>query len=276
MKRTFIISLLLLLLVSIAIYFFYKHNSNDKSELTLYGNVDIREVQVSFRVFGRVAQLHYDEGDRVKSGTLLAELDRQPLQDALDKACADVEAKRVTYKNADLIFNRKKELIGAKYISEENYYNALTERDKTKASLAFAEEEFNIAKTNLQDATLFAPSEGTIISRIREIGTVVNPGEPVYTLALDKPLWIRAYVDEPHLGLIHYGMEASVFTDTHPEKKFEGVIGFISPVAEFTPKNVETPELRANLVYRLRIIIKNSDHFLLQGMPVTIKIRLKK
>jgi HlyD family secretion protein len=111
-----------------------------------------------------------------------------------------------------------------------------------------------------------------VLSRVREPGAIVAPGETAYTLSLDRPVWVRAYVQEPELGLIRPGQDVQVLTDTRPERPYHGQIGFISPVAEFTPKSVETPELRTDLVYRLRVVIEDADPGLRQGMPVTVRI----
>jgi HlyD family secretion protein len=86
---------------------------------------------------------------------------------------------------------------------------------------------------------------------------------------------VRAYISEPNLGKIYPGMEVEVTNDTDPDRPYRGQIGFISPVAEFTPKSVETPELRTDLVYRLRVIIEQADAALRQGMPVTVRIPLE-
>jgi HlyD family secretion protein len=112
-----------------------------------------------------------------------------------------------------------------------------------------------------------------ILTRIREPGSVINAGEPVYTLSIDSPVWVRTYVSEPNLGKIYPGMQAEVYTDTKTNPTYYGHIGFISPVAEFTPKTVETTELRSDLVYRLRVIVDNPDRGLRQGMPVTIRLK---
>ena len=98
---------------------------------------------------------------------------------------------------------------------------------------------------------------------------------PVYTMALLDPVWVRTYAPEPDLGKIHPGMKAQIFTDSFPGRAYDGWIGFISPVAEFTPKTVETPELRTSLVYRLRVYVHNPDNSLRQGMPVTIRLKLE-
>ena len=121
-------------------------------------------------------------------------------------------------------------------------------------------------------------TDGIILTRIREPGTVVNPSDPVYTLSVISPVWIRAYVNEPELSMIYYGMPAEIYTDTQEGADagpiYTGQVGFISPVAEFTPKTVETTKLRTDLVYRIRVYADNPDQYLKQGMPVTVKVRV--
>lgn len=116
---------------------------------------------------------------------------------------------------------------------------------------------------------------------MQEPGATVNKGQVVYTIAKTKPVWIRAYVNESDLGNIKYGMKARVLTDskdpkTGQNREYEGRIGYISPVAEFTPKTVESTDLRTDLVYRIRVYVDEIDDFLRQGMPTTIKINLVK
>ena len=79
-------------------------------------------------------------------------------------------------------------------------------------------------------------------------------------------------MDEPDLGRIHPGMKVRLYTDSRQDRFYTGQIGFVSPRAEFTPKSVETKELRTALVYRLRIVVADPDEGLRQGMPVTVKI----
>ena len=96
----------------------------------------------------------------------------------------------------------------------------------------------------------------------------------VYTVALTNPVWVRAYVPEPKLGKIWLGMSAEVETDSYPGKQYEAWIGFISPTAEFTPKTVETTELRTRLVYQVRVYVCNPENELRLGMPATVIIPL--
>jgi HlyD family secretion protein len=111
-----------------------------------------------------------------------------------------------------------------------------------------------------------------VITRALEPGAIVSAGLTAYSISLNEPIWARTYIDEPELGRIYPGMKALVFTDANPDKPYNGQIGFISSVAEFTPKEVQTRELRTDLVFRLRVVIEKPDRYLRQGMPVTVKL----
>lgn len=274
MRRFFFILFLLSALCTAA-YYLGRHLENEKIEplaLTLYGNIDVRQVDLGFRVSGRIEQMSYQEGDFVPARAFMAALDKRPYEDQKEQAAARVESARANLVNAQLILDRREQLKGTLAVSWEDYENARTTRDGAKANLQEAEAALALAVTNLVDTEIFSPSDGSILTRIREPGAIVRESDPIYTLSLTSPIWVRAFVNEPQLGLIYYGMPAEVWTDTG--RMYKGHIGFISPVAEFTPKTVETTQLRTDLVYRLRVITDNPDRFLLQGMPVTVKIPL--
>lgn len=248
----------------------------NKRYLTLYGNVDVRQVDMGFRVEGKVEKLFYEEGDLVKAGSLMAVLDKAPYDSRVVQAEATVEAAAVRLRNAEILLNRREELIGIGGVSQEDLDTALTNRNQLKADLLEAQANLQVARDNYAFTEVFAPTDGIILTRIREPGSVVLASEPVYTLSVISPVWIRAYVGEPNLGFVDYGMVAKVFTDTPGGKVYRAHVGFISPVSEFTPKTVETMELRTDLVYRLRLYVDNPDWGLKQGMPVTVRIPLKK
>src|SRR5258708_33123610 len=129
-----------------------------------------------------------------------------------------------------------------------------------------------MAQQNLTDCQVVAPVEGVMDRRAVGAGTIVSTSSVIYSICQNEPVWVRNYVDESDLGRIYPGMKALVSNDTNPNRPYVGQIGFISPVAEFTPKNVETRELRTDLVYRLRVIITKPDRYLRQGMPVSLRI----
>jgi HlyD family secretion protein len=300
----------------------WTHGGNEP--LTLYGNVDIRQVQLGFRVGGRIAESMVDEGDVVTAGTILARLDARPYEDSVRAAEAQAATQRATLdklvagpraaeiaqaravhaerladlQNAQQAFSRARDLRANRTVSQASLDQATAARDMAaaradsarealrlleegtriediaaaRANLQGAEASLSSARTSLGDTALKAPAGGVILSRVREPGAIVSPSDTVFVLSLNEPVWVRSYIAEPNLGRIHPGMAVEVVSDTHPDKPHRGTIGFISPVAEFTPKSVETPELRTDLVYRLRIIIDRADPSLRQGMPVTVRV----
>ena len=145
-----------------------------------------------------------------------------------------------------------------------------------EATLTALQAAQELAGKRLIDTKLLAPSDGSIRNRILEPGAMVSAGTPVLTLALTNPLWVRAYISEPDLGKIQEGMRAELHTDTHHGKVYKGWVGFISSTAEFTPKTVESTELRTKLVYRARIFACDPQKELRLGMPVTVTINTKK
>ncbi|RTR06116.1 HlyD family efflux transporter periplasmic adaptor subunit [Halomonas nitroreducens] len=144
--------------------------------------------------------------------------------------------------------------------------------DEARAMLAANEAQLALAREVLEDASLYAPFDGIIRDRIVEPGEMVSPQTPIFTLALTDPLWVRAYAPESSLGRLRPGMAASVSTDSYPDTSYRGWVGYVSPTAEFTPKSVETPELRTRLVYQVRVHVCNPNDELRLGMPATVTI----
>ena len=322
MKKPIILIVLVLLAGG---YFAYTQlgSNGAEDELVLYGNVDIREVQLGFRVAGRLEKMNLEEGDSVSAGTVLATLDSKPQRDGMalaearvaeararlavlrtgsrpqeiEQARARVVEAEAALKNARQEYQRQQEVTGKGLSSQGLLDNAVAQRDEAsarlaanrealalaiegtrvedilaaEAALAGAEAQREQASTQLQDTQLQAPNNGVILTRVREPGAIVSAGVPVYTLSLTDTVYVRAYVDEPQLGKVVPGAKLIVTTDSS-DRQYTGQVGFVSPRAEFTPKSVETPELRTDLVYRLRIVIPDADDGLRQGMPVTITV----
>jgi HlyD family secretion protein len=319
-KRLIIIAAALVLIAALAYGLLRRSHSGS---LTLYGNVDIRSVNLGFRVPGRIATMPVDEGARVKEGDVLARLDAQPLTDALNAAEAQLGAagaeldkrrngnrsqdiaqaealvaqRRATLAQAKADDERRTELVKSGAVSQAVYLASHAAYLAAEAQLHAAEESLSLqragsrsediaaasaqraqataqrdkARTDLADATLYAPSDGTILTRANEPGAIVAAGETVFVLTIDRPMRIRAYVAEADLGRIAPGMNVLVTTDGSA-KTYHGSIGFISPAAEFTPKTVQTQDLRTQLVYRLRVIVNDPDELLRQGQPVTVAV----
>jgi len=324
-RRVAVAAALALVLAGLGWYLWRAHGADDpNAALSLSGNVDVHQVELAFRVTGRISEMSVQEGDKVTAGQALGQLDHVPFatdvaaaradvaqaQAQLDKtqrgyrveeiaqARATVAQRAADLDNARVSLQRQQQLVAAGLVTHQQIDDAQTRvrmseaqlagaRDQLtlelrgsriedietqKAMLASAQARLEKAQTALADSTLLAPSAGIISVRAREAGAIVQAGQTVYTLTLNDPVWIRAYVPQPRLGRIKPGMTVSVSIDSMPGKHYDGTVGFISPDAEFTPKTVQTDQVRDDLVYRIRVIASDPDNVFRQGMPVTVLV----
>jgi len=316
-------ALVLLIVAGVLTHGFGLWGTHRDNRLVLSGNVDIRQVDLGFRVMGRIAAIPYEEGSHVRADAILARLDDGPYQAAaattfsqvgiaqatlakqrngnrkqdIAQALAHLDESRAALARAKAALDRRTGLLKSGAVSQAVYDSTVEQYHSAEAQVAAAEQALSLqregarredieaavaqeraavaqnnkANIDLSDTILRAPNAGTILTRVREPGAIVQPGETVLTLTIDKPMRVRAYIDEPDLHRIAPGMRVLVTADGNP-KTYHGTIGYISPTAEFTPKTVETVALRTDLVYRLRVIVDDPDTALRQGAPVSVTI----
>lgn len=309
--------LLIIGFIIIGYFFFQKQNLLKNNELVFYGNIDSQTSTLSFRFLGEISEIYKDEGNLVKAGDKLAELDKSYLLNKLDelksqislneiklsklqkgfreediaKAKANLDISKASLNEARISFNRQAKLIKLKATSQDAYTKAKSNLESLEANFNLAKAEYekeDIAsqielinslkinaekiKLDMQNYSLTSPIDGVIQTKFKEIGEISNPGEPVFEISKKDNFFVRAYIDEPYMGKIKIGDEVLVYSDIKDEP-YTGHISFISNVAEFTPKNVQTIKLRADLVYRFKVDIDKSDDKLKQGMPVHIKLK---
>ncbi|GES49171.1 membrane protein [Rhizobium sp. NBRC 114257] len=142
---------------------------------------------------------------------------------------------------------------------------------EAEAQLHASEANVALLHQQLADAELKAPVDAIVQSRLIEPGEMASPTRAAFSLATISPKWVRAYVSETQLGMLRPGMKANVSVDSLPGRAIPGWIGFISSVAEFTPKSVQTEELRTSLVYEVRVFVDDPDNALRLGMPATVR-----
>ena len=327
MKR--ILPLLLVAAVLAGVVLYRNHLQEapaDESALTLYGNIDLREIRLAFNEVEHVREIRVEEGDRVKAGQILATLDdatararvaeaearlaagRQRLArleagsrpEEIERARAELAAAKARARAAQDTLKRLEGLLKRKLVSPEDVENArsladaaraqaraaaaslrLLELGPRKEDIAIARAEvaaleagLRLARQRLAETRLVAPVAGVVRRRLLEPGDLASPQVPAITLARVNPVWARTYVPEPLLGRVKPGMAAEILTDSAPGTPYRAWVGYVSPTAEFTPKNVETPELRTRLVYETRVYACNPDGGLRLGMPVTVRILL--
>ena len=145
---------------------------------------------------------------------------------------------------------------------------------QAEAQLRAEEAQLALLRQQWKDAELLSPLDAVVRSRIVEPGEMASPQKAAFTLAITDPKWVRAYVSEIDLGALREGFKATITADAFPARSFPGWIGFISSVAEFTPKSVETTELRSSLVYQVRVFVQDPANELRLGMPATVHLPL--
>jgi len=304
-------------------------DSKAASQLSVYGNVDLRQVELAFNNSERIAEVLVQEGDKIKRGQILARLDTSRLKPQATAAEAEVDAQqaivqklhhgsrpeeiaqahatvasaKADFINAELQWQRLTalaKLTTGRAVSQQDSDSAKAALNTAQARLEGADKaldlssigpreediaqgdallrtkraQLEIVRQQLADAELVSPCDAIVRSRLLEPGEMASPQKPVFNLAITDPKWIRTYISEPDLGRIHMGMSASISADSFPGRTFPGWIGFISSVAEFTPKAVQTEELRPALVYEIRIFVKDLRDEMRLGMPATVHLRL--
>ena len=312
-----------------AVVWWWLGRHQSPTELRLYGNVDLRQVELPFNGSERISAVLVQEGDHVKQGQLLARLDTSRLAPQVAKAEADLAAQQQVVDrlhhgnrpeeiaqaraNVDAAAadagNARAQFARLRTLSDSSSGRAVSRQDMDSAKAALDTAEARLAvnrkaltlelagprkediaqgeaqlradqaqlalsRQQLKDADLLAPLDAVVRSRIVEPGEISSPQKSAFTLAITDPKWVRAYVAETDLGSVHEGMKAGVTVDAFHGRSFPGWVGFISSVAEFTPKSVETTELRSSLVYEIRVFVNDPGDELRLGMPATVHLPL--
>jgi len=329
MKRNILVAALAAIVIAVGLAYWLMQPSSTPKEIVVYGNVDLRQVDLPFNGTERIAAVLVQEGDHVHQGQVIARLDTSRLEPQVAQAKAQFAAQQAVVdrlhngsrpeeiaqaraalasakadaENARRQAARFRSLIaasGGRAASQQDLDNANAALDVANAKVVSQQKALDLAvvgprkedvaqaeaqlqaqqaqvallKQQLADANLIAPVDAVIRSRLMEPGEMASPQKPVFTLAITDPKWVRAYISETDLGKIHSGEIASIGVDSFPNRRFERWIGFISPVAEFTPKTVQTTELRISLVYEIRVFVKDPSDELRLGMPATVFLPL--
>ncbi|HBO72368.1 MAG TPA: hypothetical protein DD639_08880 [Acinetobacter sp.] len=316
----------IIVLLAVVLWFFNKDKKTEQ-ELTLYGNVDIRQISLAFEQTGRIQSLSVQEGNKVKKGQVLAELKTDALkiqeqqaeaqlnvqkqamieqevgtrpeqitqakaqlvsaQAQLDKANKDYQRLQILNKSTsgqaiskqELDFAQSNQATAAASVKEREANLALLkkgaraeDRAATKAQYQATQANLDLIKYQLTQSELRSPVDAVVRARLQEAGDMTNPQKAVYTLALTDPKWVRVYVNEKDLDWIKMGSVAQIIRDSKPNQPIQGKVGYISSVAEFTPKTVQTEDIRTTLVYEVRVYVNDPNDQLKMGQPVTVKI----
>ena len=290
------------------------------------GTIEATEVDIRSEASGKTLALHFNEGDWVKKGDIIAEIDHEKLDIELAQAKAklaeakaqltllikglrdkEVERAHETFLESKVLLkDSKREYKRIQVLYDEGVVD-LGSRDKTEAAYESAQKRYEIARKNyeiavegsrkeeiqageavkegaeaqvklierkIEDATVIIPIDGVISERYVELGEFVSVGSLIATIIDLKHPWVMTYVSEKNLGKVKLGQEGKVMVDSFPDKEFTGKVTYISPEAEFTPKNIQTKEERVKLVFGVKIEVDNPNQELKPGMPADAVIEV--
>lgn len=252
--------------------------------------LDTRELMLQLQRLNAEIAAQQSTVDKLHNGTRPEEI--RQAEGNLRQAQAAAE-------HAAGVYQRKREIYTSiAGISQQELDNAYHDMEAKQATMSVAEAALQEAKAGprqediagaeaglqalrneqlrytylLSQYELQAPDDGVIRSRLLETGDMASPSKPVFKLSLPGKKWVRAYVPETELGRVYEGQQARVYIDSLPGKAIGGQVGYISGTAEFTPKNVQTEELRTSLVYEVRVYVDDADNVLRLGMPAAVRI----
>jgi HlyD family secretion protein len=294
----------LLCLFSCAVVFCGCSN-NDRNLIEASGTIEGTDITVASEVVGKVREVRVQEGSRVQTGDTLVIIDdtdyRLQLRQAEANAAAsdaqyrlalegsrkeDIAQAEAVYKTAEADYKRMKDLLAAqtvtqkqydeayaRYVSAQQTYQKLAsglrkaEIDAARARMDQAVAQADLLRKRVRDCIVLAPTPATVTHRVVEPGEFVTVGAPLLKLTNLDRVTLTIYLNEQQLALVKLGQRAEVRTDGMPHRAIEGTVTYISPTAEFTPKNVQTKEERTKLVFAVKIEVKNTDGILKPGLP---------
>lgn len=262
------------------------------------GTIEATEVTVSAKTAGEVLALYVDQGDAVSEGQRIAVLDTEQVSVQKEQLLATLEEIKlkmlnagraadlaeINLKNTEKKFDRIKALYEGNSATQQQfddmstafkaastqYQNARTSLKTLKVQSKKVDAQIHLLQIRLRDAKILAPTSGTILEKFIEKGELAMPGKPVVRIANLARMWIKVYISETYLGKINLNDNVELKIDSYPDRTFAGRVSWISPQAEFTPKNVQTKDARADLVYAVKVLLENPQGILKIGMPADV------
>jgi HlyD family secretion protein len=265
------------------------------------GLIEATEVIISSEVTGRLINLNFSEGDEIHTGDIIGLIDTTTIALRLNDAAALIRAAETKVQSASLAieqaeynhglakkeFDRVDALVKSGSANRQQYDQLETAlqqaalakkqagaaRDAAEADLLRARAGYDIMKKQLSDCMPISPLAGTIVDKFVEAGELITTGKQLIKVARLDTVWVKIYLPPSDLTRIKLGGTAKVDTEDGQTAVINGTVSWISDAAEFTPKNVQTKESRADLVYAVKVSIPNSEMRLKIGMPVAVEIQ---
>jgi HlyD family secretion protein len=335
-KKKIIIAVFVLLFVSVGLLVYIGQNNKKTGELFYSGTIEATQARLSFQVPGRISTVNVEEGQSVKKGQMIAELDRSEFEARYEQAKANLDRAQKAKQQAETAleisrktlpaevaraeaalksardsmtdaaknYRRFEELFRKEVVSEKErdtlklQYDVAKSRvaesesllrlargnldriESARGDIATASAQIDLARASLDQAAvqlgytrLNSPLDGVVTSRNIEPGETVNVGREVITISDLHRVDLKIFVEETVIGKVRPGQKVAVTVDTFPGNVYHGVVSFVSPEGEFTPKVIQTQKERVKLVYLVKVSVPNPDYDLKAGMPADARIR---
>jgi HlyD family secretion protein len=265
------------------------------------GLIEATEVTFSAEAAGQLKKLNFDEGDKIGLGDTIGMIDTittalrlSEAESALEVARTRVQTTAIAIDQADYNmglakkdYDRISSLLKTgsanqqQFDQAENAFNQATLAKKqavaaynsAQSDVVRAESGIALLRKQLNDCHPLSPVTGTVINKYVEVGELIGIGKQILKIAKLDTVWVKIYLPPADLARIKLGSPAKVDPENGQKRLLYGNVSWISDAAEFTPKNVQTKEARADLVYATKIIIPNAEGILKIGMPVSVEIR---
>jgi HlyD family secretion protein len=272
------------------------------------GTIETDEARVASRYGGRVERVFAQEGEALKRGQIIVELNAAELSARRDQAAAQLaefeagprreeiaaaeaewQAQAANLDQARLDARRAEELFGQKSASATERDQAVTRANALDKSVAAARSRYELllagtrpeqiaqaraalaqVDAQLAEMKISAPTDCVLEVLSVKVGDVLGPNQQVATVLLPQHLWVRVFVPEPWLGHIRLGDAVKVRVDAFPGRDFAGVVEQIGRQAEFTPRNVQTVAERIRQVFGIKVRLDNSSNDLRAGMSADV------
>ena len=295
-----------------ALFFLIACKGGDDTVATATGTLEATEVRLSSQIAGIILEMRVQEGSQIAVGDTIAVIDSTEWSYQWRQAEANLRAAQsllrlaiegprredlrqaeATFENAQNDLRRMEDLFDSHTVTQKQLEDARTrftvaEQTLEKLNMGSRPEEIELVRARrdqaaaqvasmrrkLTECVLLAPAGGTVLNRLVEPGEFVGPGSAVAVLADLETLEVKVYVPESTVPRIRLEMKAEITIDAFDDRTFEGRVVYISPRAEFTPKNIQTKEERTKLVFAVKILVENPDGALKSGLPADVTLRL--
>lgn len=245
-----------------------------EDEISAVGTVEMTETVVSSKQNGRITQMFFEEGQRIKTGDLMAELEHQQLDAQIKAARSNLQVSMLNLNAAQRDMNRLRKLLRDELISQAEYDRAVTGKEVYEAQVKQAEANLGLLEVQLGDTRILAPANGFISAKLAEPGELASLGSSLYTILDEAKPWVKIYLPLKEVEQVSLDQSAVVNLDAFPDLDFKGRISYIARKAEFTPKDYLSKEERIKQVYEVKVELDNTSGKLKAGIPVEVKIRL--